>query len=488
MTRVLHWFRRDLRVRDNTALIEAARIADGGVVGVFVVSPAEWRAHDEAAVKVDFWVRCLRELERSLKGLRIPLVVVHAKTAADVPVVLVETARRTGCDAISFNAEYELDEARRDEAVRAAFEAEEREVIACHDRCILAPGSVRTNDGGLYTVFTPFQNRFVEVCAGTDTAPAPGPRKQRAIDVASTGVPERVEGFDSAVEPELWPAGEAAAEARLEKFLESRARSYGHDRDYPAVDGTSTLSPYLAAGVISPRVCMHAAIEADGGKVRLGKAYKGKPTGFSKWVSELIWREFYTHLLCFTPRLSMHGAFKEVDRAIPWRYDEADFRLWCEGRTGYPIVDAGMRQLNATGWMHNRVRMIVAMFLTKDLLIDWRWGERYFMRRLVDGDLASNNGGWQWSASTGTDAAPYFRVYNPVTQAERYDPEGEFIRRWVPELAGVEGKAVFDPSRLPGLARSRVDYPEPMVDHAAARERVMRVFKAAGGGRPEPEG
>jgi deoxyribodipyrimidine photo-lyase len=484
---VVHWFRRDLRLRDNTALLEASRIATDGIVGVFVVSPQEWRAHDEAAVKVDFWMRNLADLSPRLAKLHIPLVVVHAPKAVDVPVELVALARRTGCAVLTMNIEYEVDEARRDEAVRRAFEADGREVIACHDRCILPPGSVRTNTGGIYTVFTPFQNQFVGVLAETDTTPRGEPKKQKPIDVAATPIPAEVEGFRSAIDPTLWPAGEAAARKRLKGFVDARAADYGETRDFPAIDGTSAISPYLAAGVVSPRECLHAAAEADGGVVRAGKAHRGKATGRGKWISELIWREFYIHLTHLVPRVCMGRAFKPVDRKIPWRYDEADFARWCEGRTGFPLVDAAMRQLNATGWMHNRVRMVVAMFLTKDLLIDWRWGERYFMHRLVDGDLASNNGGWQWSASTGTDAAPYFRVYNPVTQGERYDPEGAFIRRWVPELRSVEGDAVFDPSRMPGLVRGRVDYPEAMVDHAEARDRVMRVFKAAGDGKPAPE-
>jgi len=483
MTRVMHWFRRDLRIRDNTALLKAARIATDGVVGVFVVSPQEWGRHDEAPVKVDFWIRNLADLGGRLARLNIPLMVVSAQRDTDVPVALLALARRTRCEVLTFNCEYEVDEARRDERVRKAFEGDDREVIARHDRCILPPGSVRTNAGGIFTVFTPFQNQFLRVLPEADSAPSGEPGKQKPIDVVPTDIPRSIEGFASTVDPALWPAGEKHARSRLTAFIEGRAESYGESRDIPAIDGTSALSPYLAAGVISPRECLHRAIDADGGIVRLGPDFKGKTTGYSKWISELIWREFYVHLTHLVPKLCMGRAFKPVDRRVRWRYDESDFARWCEGQTGFPIVDAGMRQLRATGWMHNRVRMIVAMFLTKDLLIDWRWGERHFMRHLVDGDLASNNGGWQWSASTGTDAAPYFRIYNPTTQAERYDGEGAYIRRWVPELAGVEGDAVFDPSRLPPMARARINYPHPMVDHSEARDRVMREFKAPGAAR-----
>lgn len=479
MTRVLHWFRRDLRMRDNTALLEAARIATEGVVGVFVLAPEQWRAHDDAAIKVDFWMRSLAVLSDRLARKSIPLVVTRADRCAEVPAVLLEVAHQAKCDALTFNAEYEVNERLRDARVRRAFEAEDREVIECHDRCILAPGTVRTATEGIYTVFTPFQNRFIAALGETDTAPRGDPRKQPPIAVEPSPVPRAVEGFAAPFDPALWPAGEAVAQDRLAKFVAERGSRYGEARDAPAVDGTSALSPYLAAGVISPRDCLHAAREADGGVLRLGKAYTGAPSGLGKWISELIWRDFYIHITSLVPRLCTGRAFKPVDRKIPWRDDLAGFEAWCAGRTGFPIVDAAMRQLNATGWMHNRARMIVAMFLTKDLLIDWRWGERYFMQHLIDGDLASNNGGWQWSASTGTDAAPYFRMYNPITQGQRHDPRGDYIRRWVPELRSIDSDAVFDPSRLPPIARARIDYPEPIVDHAMARDRVMVAFRAA---------
>ena len=236
----------------------------------------------------------------------------------------------------------------------------------------------------------------------------------------------------------------------------------------PAVDGTSTLSPYLAAGVLSPRQCLRAAVEANRGRAGSGKM------GVTTWISELIWREFYRHIVIGFPRVGMNRPFRlETDR-LPWRYDEGQFQAWCAGRTGVPIVDAGMRQLAETGWMHNRVRMITAMFLAKDLFIDWRWGERHFMRHLVDGDFASNNGGWQWSASTGTDAAPYFRIFNPFRQSRRFDPKGDYLRRFVPELASVSAGEIHEPHRNVSL---RTDYPTPIVDHANARKQAIEAFR-----------
>jgi deoxyribodipyrimidine photo-lyase len=255
----------------------------------------------------------------------------------------------------------------------------------------------------------------------------------------------------------------------LQHFVKERIERYKTDRDSPATAGTSTLSPYLASGVISARQCLESAVAANNGRVDSGK------TGVVTWISELIWREFYRHILMGYPRVCRHQPFRLETKQIEWDEDDAHFEAWCAGRTGFPIVDAGMRQLARTGWMHNRVRMITAMFLTKDLFIDWRRGEAHFMRHLVDGDLASNNGGWQWSASTGTDAAPYFRIFNPYSQSRKCDPTGDYIRKFVPELAGLDDDSIHQPEPLAADAN---DYPQPIVDRTQTKERVMAAFKA----------
>ncbi|HCL4097052.1 TPA: deoxyribodipyrimidine photo-lyase, partial [Pseudomonas aeruginosa] len=267
----------------------------------------------------------------------------------------------------------------------------------------------------------------------------------------------------------LWPAGEEVAQERLRDFADQHLADYHERRDFPALPGTSQLSPYLAAGVLSPRQCLDAALVANRGE------FSGGQQGAATWINELLWREFYKHILVGYPRVSRHRPFREETEALRWRQAPAELEAWQQGRTGIPIIDAAMRQLLATGWMHNRLRMVVAMFLSKNLLIDWREGERWFMRHLIDGDLAANNGGWQWSASTGTDAVPYFRLFNPLSQSERFDPRGEFIRHWLPELAGLERKAIHDPSSL-GLFAG-VDYPRPMVDLKASRERALAAFR-----------
>lgn len=478
-TRPLVWFRSDLRVRDQTALFHACREATRGVVGVFTVCPEQWREHDWADVKVEFVLRNLKTLREGLAARNVPLRVLTFPTFAGAAGALLRLAEETGCDALYFNREYEVNEARRDAAVTAAFEASGRRVRAYTDAVVLSPGDVLTQGGGWYTVFSPYKRRWRERYAehaGDGTSVLGLPKKQAEMASESDDVPAEVAGFDlSRGRADLWAAGEGHAAERLGKFVDGRIATYKDRRDIPSVNGTSTLSPYLALGVIGPRTCVAAAVEANGGDVN------GANAGAAGWLDELIWREFYKHLLVAFPRLCMGRAFRPEMDAVAWSEDAAAFDAWCEGRTGYPIVDAGMRQLRQTGWMHNRLRMITAMFLTKDLLINWRWGERFFMRHLVDGDLAANNGGWQWSASTGTDAQPYFRIFNPTTQGEKFDPEGAFIRKFVPELAGVAGKAVHEPHGGGGLLRSIGGYPRPIVDHKAARERTLAAFSAVKG-------
>lgn len=479
--RALMWFRSDLRTRDNTALSHAARMAEagpdgsraGGIAACFVIAPEQWRAHDVAPVRVDLMLRTLRELSAALAKLNIPLKVLRAERQADVAPAVLACAKRCGADAVFFNREYEVDEAARDVRTRELFEAAGLKAYGYADQVVLEPGSVRTEAGGPFTVFTPFKARWKkELLARGAGQVLSVPRRQAEIEVRADVVPDVVPGFESEIDARLWPAGEEHACARLQAFAGPRMAMYKERRDLPWAQGTSALSPYLTIGAISPRQCLAAALDANDGKL------DGGNEGCLTWISELIWREFYVHVMDAFPRVCRHRAFKLSTERIAWREDPAGFNAWCAGRTGVPIVDAAQRQLLATGWMHNRMRMVSAMFLTKDLLIDWRLGERFFMRHLVDGFLASNNGGWQWSASTGTDAAPYFRVFNPYSQGKKCDPTGEFVRRWVPELAGVDGEEVQDP---PPLVRARWGYPAAIVDHAMARERVLQVFGKIGG-------
>jgi len=467
--RPLVWFRADLRVHDNPALYHASQAADRGVIAVFNLCPKQWREHDWGSMKVNFVLRNLAALAEALSERNIPLRVVRTATFADTPAALLRFAKRYQCDALYFNKEYEVNELRRDQAVTELFERNGRGVASFADQTIIEPGHVLKPDGKYYTVFTPFKRRWYEALdRNGGPAVLPTPKKQPELATDPEVVPANLADFGKKDRPDLWKGGEKHARECLRRFLEQRIADYGQTRDIPARNATSRLSPYLTSGVISPRYCLQQALEAR------RSVRPSRRESVMTWINELVWREFYRHILVASPRVSMGKPYLPAGERIKWRNSEDQFQAWCEGRTGVPIVDAGMRQLAQTGWMHNRVRMIVAMFLSKDLLIDWRWGERYFMRNLVDGDLASNNGGWQWSSSTGTDAAPYFRIFNPYTQSRRFDHDGQYIRRFVPELAKIKGSTIHEPGVDATMAH--VDYPPPIVDHAAARKRALQSY------------
>jgi deoxyribodipyrimidine photo-lyase len=475
--RPLVWFRSDLRLGDNPALQRASQKARRGLLAVYFLTPAQWNAHDWSDAKVEFVVHNLGVLSRELEDINVALLVERVDDFAAIPEKLLRLMKKHRCDALYFNREYEANEQRRDEQVIAGFRGAGIPVYAFADQTVIEPGQLRTGSGGFYSVYGAFRRRWLERIQRPELLEVlPRPRRQEALVGRPGVIPRRITGFRlSGKITDPWPAGERAARSRLRTFLERRVNDYRDERDLPARDGTSGLSPYLALGVLSPREVLTKAVDH-------GKRAGGSP-GLSTWIDQLIWREFYRHVLVGFPHVSRSRPFRPESDAIPWRYEESEFRAWCEGRTGVPIVDAGMRQLNETGWMHNRLRMITAMFLAKHLLIDWRMGEQYFMRKLVDGDLANNNGGWQWCASTGTDAAPYFRVFNPWTQGRRFDPDGEFIRSHVPELRHLRARDMHDPERLQKLPRTTLDYPFPLVEHRKARERAIRTFGAVFGRR-----
>lgn len=465
------WLRHDLRCADNTALLAASAQDDAAVTALYLITPTQWREHEVAAVRVDFELRQLAVLREDLAALGIPLVVLQAERYDDVPSLLREWCRTHAVDEMHANIQHEVNERARDAGVTVVLGAAG---VRCHwheDLCILPPGRVLTGEGRPYTVFSPFKRNWLQQL-GSGSRPRGLPaRRRRQAPVASevpSALPDWTPHVDEPLRLHLWPAGEQAAHARLASFADADLGDYDRQRDRPAINGTSTLSPYLAAGILSARQCLAVALQR--------RAAGGRESGIDTWISELCWRDFYKHILVHFPHVCRGRAFRRETDAIAWRDDDALFEAWCEGRTGYPIVDAAMRQLRETGWMHNRLRMITAMFLSKDLFIDWRRGESHFMRHLIDGDFSANNGGWQWSASTGNDAAPYFRVFNPESQGRKFDPDGEFIRRFVPELAGLDAARIHAPhakSVFPGYAL-------PVVDHGAARLHAIASFKALG--------
>jgi deoxyribodipyrimidine photo-lyase len=469
-TMQLIWLRSDLRLHDNTALSAAA--ARGPSVAVYLLSPRQWLAHDDASCKVDFWLRNLSELRQALGALNIPLLIRKASRWDEAPKVLLELCQQLKIDAVHANEEYGIHETRRDAAVAQALKAQGIDFYRYLDQLLFKPGTVLTRTGTYFQVFSQFRKVCYERLHASLPRLVTAPAIQAPLGIASDEPPSRVEGFDTPSDSlrALWPAGEAEARRRLETFTDAQIDYYHSERDFPAKPGTSQLSAYLTAGVISPRQCLHAALQSNQGEFESGKV------GAVTWINELLWREFYKHILVGYPRVSRHRAFRPETEALAWRDAPEDLKAWQQGRTGLPIIDAAMRQLLETGWMHNRLRMVVAMFLTKNLLIDWREGERFFMRHLIDGDLAANNGGWQWSSSTGTDSAPYFRIFNPLSQSEKFDAEGVFIKHWLPQINGMNKKDLHNRARLDGLL-GVTDYPSPIVNLSTSRERALAAFK-----------
>jgi deoxyribodipyrimidine photo-lyase len=467
----LMWFRNDLRVRDNPALL-AARSA-GPVIALYCLCPVQWRSHGMGPRRIAFILRNLRALSADLAARNIPLLVIQADKFSRLPALLLEVAQRHQAATLCFNDEYPVDEQRRDAAVSDAFERAGISVKRSSGSVLSPPGTVLTKAGKVATVYSAFRRRWLAQTQAGEWEPLPLVRRQdRPGQSGKTVQPSPIPALadiDEQLLSRYWPGGEAEARRRLSAFVDGPVLDYSRARDIPAEAGTSQLSPYLAVGALSPRQALAAALSRNSGR-RTG----GRP-GVDGWINELLWREFYQHLTASLPRLSMGHSFKPETERLGWRDNTADLQAWQQGRTGYPLVDAGMRQLIATGWMHNRLRMLCAMFLSKHLLMDWRLGEAWFMQQLVDGDFAANNGGWQWSASTGCDAVPYFRIFNPVTQARRFDADGRFVRTWVPELADLQVPQIFEPWRVPLLAPA---YAAPVVDHKAARERALAAFKA----------
>src|SRR5690554_1626626 len=489
MSRQLVWFRSDLRLEDNPALFHARQ--QGEVVAVFVHSPEQWQEHGWGDLKTAFVLSNLHALAQQLRQLNIPLKILTVTRFSYAPQALLELAKELGIRGLLFNDEYEWNEQQRDNAVVEAFTQAGINVERFTDQVIFPPGSIRTGKGDFYTVFTPFYRNWLSQLKPEHLVPLPAPQAQAPTQLANDSLP----AFVSSQQLKLWPAGETTAHQKLQDFAEQGLNNYDQQRDFPALAGTSQISAYLAAGVLSPRQGLAAAQMHSAGR------FMDKSTGAGVWVSELVWREFYRHLLIGFPRISKGRAFKPATEKLTWRSIEnskvqRDLQAWQTGQTGFPIIDAAMRQLLETGWMHNRLRMLVAMFLSKNLLIDWRVGEAFFMQHLIDGDLAANNGGWQWAASTGTDAVPYFRIFNPYTQSAKFDPEGKFIRRYLPELAHLNNKDIHQPpanlsfntqlgvDKLSGDLFGNSDelksqaYPAPIVDLKLSRDRVMQAFEA----------
>ncbi|AHG03973.1 deoxyribodipyrimidine photo-lyase [Halobacterium sp. DL1] len=462
----LFWHRRDLRTADNLGLAAAADAGD--VVPVFCFDDAvlDHAAPSRMAFMLDA-LAALRERYRELGG---DLLVRHGDPSAVLP----DLAREFGADRVVWNHDYSGLARERDEAVRAALDDQGTAHEQVHDAVLHEPGAIRTNAGDPYSVYTYFWKKWRD---REKADPAPEPEPDAVADVTGDELPDAATlGFEEP-DAEIPAAGTDAARERLEAFCERDVFRYEDARDYPAERATSRLSADLKFGTLGVRELYErteqAMTDADDDDER---------ASVEEFQGQLAWREFYAQVLYFNPEVVTEN-FKEYAQPIEWRDDPTELRAWKDGETGYPIVDAGMRQLRDEAYVHNRVRMLVAAFLTKDLLVDWREGYAHFREHLVDHDTANDTGGWQWAASTGTDAQPYFRVFNPTTQGERYDPDAEFVKRYVPELRDVPPAKIHAWPDLSPEERDELapDYPAPIVDHAERREEAIATFERARG-------
>lgn len=472
--RVIIWFRQDLRIADNPALHAAGKTGKE-VICLYILddaTPGQWAMGGASRW---FLHHALDSLNADLKKLGSKLVLRRGNAS----MVLQDFADEVSASDIFWNRLYEPFAIKRDTALKEKLKATGLGVHSSNASMLFEPWTVETKSGGPYRVFSPFWRACLRDCPPPDEpiraptsfkVPKQHPRSEKLDDWdLLPGKPNWAKEFSG-----MWEPGEAGAHNRLKGFLENAVALYEDARDCPGIDGTSGLSPHLHFGDIGPRQIYHAAREhAD--------QHGGPAKSVDKFVAELGWREFSHHLLYHFPTLPTENYQDKFD-GFPWRDNDADLKAWQQGRTGYPMVDAGMRQLWQTGWMHNRVRMIVASFLVKHLMIHWRHGEDWFWDTLVDADLANNAASWQWVAGSGADAAPYFRIFNPITQGNKFDPNGDYVRRFVPEIANLPTKYLFAPWTAPGdvLTEAGIklgtDYPHPIIDHSEARERALGGF------------
>lgn len=487
---VLHWFRsKDLRAEDNRALHAAslkAKEGSGALLTCFLFSPQDIEWHGTSTARTNFMLEGLRVLQGQMEELNIPFLPLVAEERKDKGPTILEALKKHGVSHLYANIELEVDELRRDLDLFDRLEEKKEDVdvqfVLHHDQTVILPRALTTGAGGPMKVFTPYHKAWLAEVADDpsliDTLPPPqandkSVKSSKHKDLFGQSLPEAPESRHYASDEErdriqkLWPAGHAAGMKRLGEFLDKKISTYATNRSTPAADNSSRLSAYFSSGMVSVREVLDAGRkQLNDGSADFSQA--GSDAGLAAWVRELVFREFYRHMMTVAPHNSLNLPQNLKYDFIEWEDDEAGWRKWCEGTTGVPFVDAGMRQLNSEAYMHNRLRMNTSSYLRTNLLIDYRRGERYFAEHLVDWDLCNNTQGWE----------PSYTVFNPVVQAEKCDPQGDFIRRWVPELRGVEGKAVFDPfHRLSKEEFAKLGYPEPHVDFQGSKARCVERYK-----------
>lgn len=456
----LYWIRRDFRLDDNPALVSA--LNHQCKRAVYMTAYQTWQTHNLSSIQADLIERHINWMAAQLAELGIELTVIECNTYHQQVEQLLEFCNQYGIKHVFANSEPEIREQTRDQKVKEAITLTLSEADT-----ILPAGSVINKQGQMFKVFTPFKKAWV----GTFMLYGIEQRYLGAINQHISPSKSHSISFNyPKQDSSKWPLAETVLSQVLPEFIESKMHHYAEERDIPAIKGTSGLSAYLAIGAISPKRLLIEALN------RYPSILNDIKSPLFSWVNELIWRDFYRHLIAAFPELCKLRDFQSKFADFYWPNDEAKFKAWCEGKTGFPIVDAAMRQLRNTGWMHNRLRMITASFLTKHLLIDWRKGEAFFMQHLIDGDLAANSGGWQWAAGTGCDAQPYFRIFNPISQSEKFDPDGSFIRKFLPELKNVPAKYIHQPQEYLASLGSDKYWPT-IVDLKIARQQALDYYQ-----------
>ena len=463
------WFRSDLRIDDNPALNAALSNCDE-VLAIYIFSQSQWEIHNESNIKQEFLFNNLTELRGSLENLNIPLVAINADSYKSLPQDLSSFAVEQKIEHVFCNNEFGFNETVRDQNSKELLKKNNIQFSSFNDQVIYDPGFLKTGQGKPFSVFTPFKRRWVENFDMNFLELKLPSKKSKNNSSIQTDLSALKFVKTHSANIDLWPAGESAAQEKLKNFLQSKAQLYNESRNSPILDGTSRISPYLALGILSPKRCILEGLKLNNFEFTSGNK------GICKWIDEIVWREFYRNIMHSFTKVSKNQPFQDYTNSIQWRFSSEELEAFHAGKTGFPIVDAGIRQMLAEGWMHNRLRMVVAMFFTKNMLHDWRLGEKFFMEHLIDGDFSSNNGGWQWSSSTGTDSAPYFRIFNPITQSQNFDPNGEFIKKFIPELQDVPVAQIHQPKDDLFLS---TDYPAPILNLKESRLRAIQAFKDA---------
>ena len=459
-------FSDDLRIKDNRALFESS-LDQNGLVALFIIDKAKNKAHGDSSAKLKLKLLGLEKITESLNSLNISLKILYSKKILDEPGDILDFCKSHGIKKIFLNSEYPFNEKQRNENLEKICRQHQISFKEYNSQ-LIDPNDVKNNSGLPFKVFTPYSKKIRSLMTQDILSETPSPLKQKNRILDHDEIPQFQDAYDQELNFSFddLPITESSAIQKLDDFVDSSIQNYKELRDIPSLSATSNLSSSFAIGLISSKQAINLVLERLPDEIG---------TGQFTWITEIIWREFYKYITYHFSHVSKGKCFNPKYDHILWREDEESFINWCEGKTGIPIIDAAMRQLNERKWMHNRLRMITAMFLSKNLLVDWRKGERYFMENLIDGDFCSNNGGWQWSASTGVDASPYFRIFNPITQSEKFDPDGKFIKNFVPELVECPSNEIHNPSKE---IRSSLNYPEMIVDLKSSRLRAIDAFKS----------